>query len=91
MTCSAASSSSSAIEVVARLVQQVLLALVVVEEAARHELGRGDRLAGLHVHGDHGDEDAVAGELLAVAQHDVLGVADLAGRRRTSCRSAPCR
>ena len=50
---------------------------LVVQEAARDQLGCGDRFAGLDAHGDHGDEDAVARELLALAQHDVLGAADL--------------
>ena len=65
------------VEGLSALVEDVLETRVVVEEPARHELGRGDRVAGLGVHRHDRDEDAVAGQLLAVAQHEAFRVADL--------------
>ena len=62
---------------VAHSVEHLLEALVVVQEAARHQLRRRHRVAALGVDGDHGDEDAVAGQLLAVAKHEALGIAEL--------------
>ena len=52
--------------------------LVEVDEAAGHDLGPADEVAGLLVDGDHDHEHAVVGERAAVAQHDV---ADLAHRQ----------
>ena len=77
VTCSSPSSSMSSSSATATLVEDVLEALVVVQEAAGDELRRGDGVAGLGVDRHDGDEDAVGGQLLAVAQHDALGVAEL--------------
>src|SRR5665647_1742200 len=59
------------------LVEHLLEARVVVQEAARHQFRRRHRVAVLGVDGDHGDEDAVAGQLLAVAKHETIGIAEL--------------
>ena len=77
VTCTAPSSLHELVERSRALLEHVLEALVVVQEAARHELRRRHRVAALGVDGDDGDEDAVAGQLLAVAKHEALGVAEL--------------
>ena len=47
-----------------------------IDEAARHEVGTGNHASGRAVDRHDDDDDAFAGELLAVAQDDVADVAD---------------
>ena len=59
-----------------RVVEQRRRLPLVDDEAARDELGLADQRAGVPADGDHGDDDAVAGEVPPVAQHFVADLAD---------------